>query len=63
MRIACGENAALDASARIAWKTIPALDLDPDIALFNIPTPYPGTQLFDWARKNGYLTLQRYGLL
>ncbi len=32
-----------------------ALDLDPDIALFNITTPYPGTQMFDWARKNGYL--------
>lgn len=32
-----------------------ALDLDPDIALFNITTPYPGTQMFNWAHKNGYL--------
>ena len=29
--------------------------LDPDIAVFNITTPYPGTQLFDWAKKHGYL--------
>ncbi|MFH1109265.1 MAG: cobalamin-dependent protein [Planctomycetota bacterium] len=29
--------------------------LDPDIALFNITTPYPGTQMFEWARRNGYL--------
>ncbi len=32
-----------------------ALDLDPDIALFNITTPYPGTQMFDWALRNGHL--------
>ena len=32
-----------------------ALKLDPDIALFNIATPYPGTQLFNWAKRNGYL--------
>jgi radical SAM superfamily enzyme YgiQ (UPF0313 family) len=32
-----------------------AKELDPEIALFNITTPYPGTQMFDWARKNGYL--------
>lgn len=32
-----------------------AIDLDPDIALFNITTPYPGTQMFNWAKKNGYL--------
>ena len=29
--------------------------LDPDIALFNITTPYPGTEMYDWAGKNGYL--------
>jgi radical SAM superfamily enzyme YgiQ (UPF0313 family) len=29
--------------------------LDPDIAVFNITTPYPGTQMFEWARANGYL--------
>ncbi len=32
-----------------------AKDLDPDIAVFNITTPYPGTELFSWARRNGYL--------
>ena len=32
-----------------------AKQLDPDIALFNITTPYPGTQMFDWAKRNGYL--------
>ena len=32
-----------------------ALELDPDIALFNITVPYPGTEMFDWADKNGYL--------
>ena len=32
-----------------------AKKLDPDIALFNITTPYPGTQMFEWARRNGYL--------
>jgi len=32
-----------------------AIELNPDIALFNITTPYPGTQMFEWARRNGYL--------
>jgi len=32
-----------------------AKELDPDIAIFNITTPYPGTQMFEWARRNGYL--------
>lgn len=32
-----------------------AVELDPDIAVFNITTPYPGTQMFTWALKNGYL--------
>ena len=32
-----------------------ALELNPDIAIFNICTPYPGTQLFKWAKENGYL--------
>ncbi len=32
-----------------------AKSLDPDIAIFNITTPYPGTQMFNWAHKNGYL--------
>ena len=32
-----------------------AVVLDPDIAIFNIITPYPGTQLYAWAEKNGLL--------
>jgi len=32
-----------------------ALELNPHIAMFNITMPYPGTQMFDWAKENGYL--------
>jgi radical SAM superfamily enzyme YgiQ (UPF0313 family) len=32
-----------------------AKSLNPDIALFNITTPYPGTRMFDWAQRHGYL--------
>lgn len=32
-----------------------SIQLDPDIALYNITTPYPGTEMFDWAKKKGYL--------
>ncbi|RJP31908.1 MAG: radical SAM protein [Phycisphaerales bacterium] len=32
-----------------------AKSLDPDIAIFNVTTPYPGTQMFNWAYENGYL--------
>lgn len=32
-----------------------ALKLKPDLAIFNIATPYPGTQLYRWAKKNNYL--------
>ena len=35
-----------------------AIELDPDIALFNVTTPFPGTQMFSWAKENGYLTSQ-----
>ncbi len=38
-----------------------AKQLDPDIALFNITTPYPGTQMFEWARQNGYLRTLDWG--
>ena len=38
-----------------------ALDLDPDIALFNITTPFPGTEMFAWAEQNGYLTTKDWG--
>lgn len=32
-----------------------ALKLDPDEVHFNITTPYPGTELFNWAKDNGYI--------
>jgi len=35
-----------------------AIDLDPDIAIFNITTPYPGTQLYAWAQEKGSLLTQ-----
>ena len=38
-----------------------AKDLDPDIALFNITTPYPGTQMFEWAKSRGYLRTFDWG--
>jgi len=38
-----------------------ALKLNPDLAIFNITTPYPGTQMFKWAKKNGYLMTEDWG--
>jgi hypothetical protein len=38
-----------------------ALELDPDLAIFNITTPYPGTEMFAWARRNGYLNTEDWG--
>jgi anaerobic magnesium-protoporphyrin IX monomethyl ester cyclase len=32
-----------------------SIQLDPDIALYNTTTPYPGTEMFDWAKKKGFL--------
>jgi len=32
-----------------------AKELDPTHALFNITTPYPGSEMYDWADKNNYL--------
>lgn len=32
-----------------------ALHIDPDIALFNITTPFPGTAMFEWAASNSYI--------
>jgi radical SAM superfamily enzyme YgiQ (UPF0313 family) len=32
-----------------------AKELDTDEVQFNIATPYPGTEFFDWVKKNGYL--------
>ncbi len=33
-----------------------AFELDPDMVHFNIATAYPGTELYNWAKANGYLT-------
>lgn len=38
-----------------------AVSLDPDLALFNITTPYPGTQMFAWAKERGYLETEDWG--
>jgi len=32
-----------------------AIWLDPDLVSFNITTPYPGTEMFKWAKENNYL--------
>src|SRR3989339_1955784 len=32
-----------------------AVKLDPDEVQFNIATPYPGTELFAWAKERGYI--------
>jgi radical SAM superfamily enzyme YgiQ (UPF0313 family) len=32
-----------------------AKDLDPDEVQFNITTVYPGTDMYEWAQKNGYI--------
>lgn len=37
-----------------------AFKLDADIALFNIATPYPGTQLFRWAKEKGFLITEEW---
>jgi len=37
-----------------------AKELNPDIALFNITTPYPGTEMFNWAKENGYLLTENW---
>ncbi len=32
-----------------------AININPDLAVFNITTPYPGTKLFEWAKEKNYL--------
>ena len=32
-----------------------ALELDPDEVHFNITTVFPGTEMYDWAKKNRYI--------
>ena len=37
-----------------------SIALDPDIALYNLTTPYPGTEMFQWAKENGYLITENW---
>lgn len=37
-----------------------SIQLNPDLALYNISTPYPGTQLFQWAKEHGYLVTEEW---
>lgn len=37
-----------------------SLELNPDLALFNVSTPYPGTGLFKWAQDNGHLVSEEW---
>ncbi len=39
-----------------------AIKLDPDIYVFNITVPFPGTEMFAWARDNGHLTTMDWDL-
>lgn len=37
-----------------------AIRLDPDLAIFNITTPYPGTEMYNWAEENNYLITKNW---
>lgn len=37
-----------------------AIELNPDIAMFNIATPNPGTQMYAWAEKEGLLSTENW---
>jgi len=37
-----------------------AISLNPDYAQFSILTPYPGTELYDMAKKNGWLLTENF---
>jgi radical SAM superfamily enzyme YgiQ (UPF0313 family) len=37
-----------------------AIRLGPDVAMFNIATPFPGTEMFRWAEQNGYLLTKNW---
>ncbi|MEP6787270.1 MAG: radical SAM protein [Acidobacteriota bacterium] len=37
-----------------------SIELDSELAIFNVSTPYPGTQLFEWAKDNGYLVTEEW---
>ena len=37
-----------------------AIETDPDLVQFNITTPYPGTEMYQWAKKKGYLLTENW---
>ncbi len=37
-----------------------AISLSPDIVVFNMATPFPGTKMFDWAESNGCLRTKNW---
>jgi len=37
-----------------------AIRLEPDLALFNITTPFPGTEMYKWAEENNYLRTRNW---
>lgn len=37
-----------------------SIELDSELAIFNVSTPYPGTQLFQWAKDKGYLVTEEW---
>ena len=39
-----------------------AIKLEPDLVIFNVTTPYPGTEMFKWADENGCLITKDWDL-
>lgn len=37
-----------------------AIELDPEVAIFNVVVPNPGTKMYDWAVKNGILKTEEW---
>ena len=37
-----------------------AIKLKPDVVIFNITTPYPGTEMFKWAKEKGILITENW---
>ena len=37
-----------------------AVELDPDLAMFNITVPFPGTKMFEWAKENSLLLSENW---
>lgn len=37
-----------------------AIRLNPELVIFNIATPFPGTEMYEWAEENGYLKTKHW---